>query len=54
MAEMLDGWEDVKGVMHHQGLSYVPEIIRMELTSRHYDEATLALRKTRELVARKS
>ena len=29
----LDGWEDVEGVVHHQGLSYVPEIIRIELTS---------------------
>ena len=27
------GWEDDKGVMHDQGLSYVPEIIRIELTS---------------------
>ena len=42
--EMLDGWEDVKGVVHHQGLSYVPEIIKTELT----------IKKTCELVARKS
>ena len=26
-SEMLDGWEDVKEVVHHQGLSYVPENI---------------------------
>ena len=31
--DQLDGGEDVKGVVHHQGLSYVPEIIRTELTS---------------------
>ena len=30
---MLDGWEDVDGVVQHQGLSYSPEIIRIELTS---------------------
>ena len=28
-----DGWEDVEEVGHHQGLSYVSEIIRIELTS---------------------
>ena len=39
---MLDGLEDVKGVMHHQGLSYVPEVIRTELISRHHDESTSA------------
>ena len=37
------GWEDVEGVVHHQGLSYVPEIIKTELTTE----------KTRELIARK-
>ena len=29
----LDGWEAVKGVVHHQGLFYVPEIIRIKLIS---------------------
>ena len=28
--------------MHHQGLSYVPEIIWTKLTSMHHDECTLA------------
>ena len=41
-AERPDGWEDVKGVVHHQGLSYVPEVIRTELISRHHDEGTSA------------
>ena len=40
---MLDSWEDVKGVMHFHGLSYIPEIIRTKLTTG----------KTRKLVARK-
>lgn len=29
-----DSWEDLNGVLHHQGLPYVPEIIRTELISR--------------------
>ena len=41
--DQFDGGEDVEGVVHHQGLPYVPEIIRTELTTE----------KTRELVARK-
>ena len=24
--EQLDGWEDIEGVVHHLGLSYIPEI----------------------------
>ena len=32
--DQLDGGEDVEGVVHNQGLSYVPEVIRIELTSR--------------------
>ena len=44
-AEMFDSGEDVKGVVHYQGLSYVPEIIRTELISRHHDEGTLASRR---------
>ena len=32
--DQLDGYEDVEGVVHHQSLSYVPEIIRTELTTK--------------------
>ena len=39
----LHGWEDVERVMHLHGLSYIPEIIKTELTTK----------KTRELVAKK-
>ena len=42
-----DGWEDVEEVGHHQGLSYIPEIIRIELTSH------CGIEKTWELVARR-
>ncbi len=34
-----DGWEeDADGVLHHQRLLYVPEVIRTELISRHHDD----------------
>ena len=51
-----DGWQDIDGVLHHQGLPYVPEIIRTELISRHHDNLLaghFGIKKTRELVARK-
>ena len=51
-----DGWQDIDGVLHHQGLPYVPEIIRTELISRHHDDPLaghFGIEKTRELVARK-
>ena len=32
-AEILDDWEDVEGIVHFHGLSYVPKIIRIELNS---------------------
>ena len=41
--DQFDGGEDIEGVIHHQGLSYVPKIIRTKLTTE----------KTREFVARK-
>ena len=44
---MLDGLGGCRGSCACQGLSYVPKIIRIELTS-HFD-----IEKTRELVARK-
>ena len=40
--------------MHHQGLSYVPEIIWTELTSRHHDEGTSASRKLEDSLPGKS
>ena len=49
-------WQDIKGVLHHQGLPYVPEIIRTELISRHHNDPLarhFGIEKTRELVARK-
>ena len=56
-AEKLGGnWEDSDRILHHQGLPYVPEIIRTELISRHHDDPLagyFGIKKTQELVARK-
>ena len=49
-------WQDVKGVLYHQGLSYVQEIIKMELISRHHNNSLaghFGIEITQELVARK-
>lgn len=34
-----EGWEDIKRVFHHQGLTYVPQIICLELISHHHDDS---------------
>ena len=55
--EKLGGnWEDSNGILHHQGLPYIPEIIKTELISRHHDEPLVGhfgIKKTRELIPRK-
>ena len=54
--QLVKDWQDIKSVLHHQGLPYVPEIIRTELISRHHDDPLaghFGIEKTRELVARK-
>ena len=51
-----ESWEDIEGVLHHQGLPFVPETIRTELISRHHDDPLaghFGIKKTRELIARK-
>ena len=51
-----EGGEDVDGVLHHQGLSFVPEIIRIELISRHHDDPLaghFGIDKTKKLIGRK-
>ena len=50
------GWDDINGVLHHQGLPYVSEIIRTELITRHHDNLLVGyfgIKKTCELIARK-
>ena len=51
-----ENWEDSDEFLYHQGLSYIPEIIRTELISRHHDDLLVGhfgIEKTWELVARK-
>ena len=55
-AKGLDRYKDVDGVLHHQGLPFVPEIIRTELISRHHDDSLAShfgINKTRKLIGRK-
>ncbi len=53
---LLEGWEDIKQVLHYQDLPYIPKVIRSELISKHHD-GTLAghfgIEKTQKLIARK-
>ncbi len=51
-----DSCEDIDGLLHHQGLSYVFKIIRIELISRHHNNPLVGhfgVEKTGELVVRK-
>ena len=51
-----DDYEEVDGVLHYQGLPFVPEAIRTELISRHHDDPLaghFGIDKTRELIGRK-
>ena len=52
-----NGWEEgADGVLHHQRLPYVPEIIRTERVSKHNDDPLaghFGIDKTRELIAQK-
>ena len=51
-----EGWEDIDGVLHHQGLPYILEIIRTKLVSKHHNDPLVGhfgIKKIRELVTRK-
>ncbi len=51
-----EGWEENKEVLHHKGLSYMPEIVRTKLISRHHDDSLadhFGIDKTRELITQK-
>lgn len=50
------GYEDIDGVLHYQGLLYVPQIIYLELISYHHDNLLAGyfrIDKTWELIAKK-
>ena len=55
--EKLSGNEqDSNRILHYQGLLYIPEIIKTELISRHYDNPLVGhfgIEKMKELIARK-
>ena len=49
-------WKDFNEILHHQGVPYVPKIIRTELISRHHNNLLaghFGIKKTRKLVAKK-
>ena len=54
--ELQDGYKDINGVLHYQGLPFVPEVIQTEIISRHHDDPLaghFGVDKTRELVGQK-
>ena len=55
-AEGLNRYEELDGVLYHQGLPFVPEAIRTEIISRHHDDLLagyFGIDKTKDLVGRK-
>ena len=55
-AEGLNGYEELDGVLYHQGLPFVPEAIRTEIISRHHDDPLaghFGIDKTKDLIGRK-
>ena len=36
--QLTKDWQDIDGVLHHQGLPYVPKIIRAKFISRHHND----------------
>ena len=54
--ELQAGWEDIDGVLHHQGLPFVSKAICIELISRHHNDPLaghFGIDKTKELIGRK-
>ena len=52
-AGLQEDWEELDGVFHHQGLPYVPKIIRSKLISRQHNDPLAGhfrVDKTRELI----
>ena len=55
-AELSERWEDIKKMLQYGGLSYILEIIWLELISQHHDNFLIGyfrIDKTQELIARK-
>lgn len=55
-AKYLKDWKNIKEVLYHQSIMYIPEIIKTEFISRHHNNllaSYFVLKKTQELVAQK-
>ena len=51
-----EGWEEIKEILYHQGLSYVPKILNTKAISQYYNNPLaghFGTKKTQELVAQK-
>ena len=51
-----NGYKEVDGILHHQGLSFIPEAIQTKLISWHHDNPLAGhfdINKTKELVGQK-
>ena len=51
-----DGWENINGVLHHQSLFYISEIIWTKFISKHYNDLLVGhfgIKKIRELMIQK-
>ena len=56
MEQPVKDWQDIKSVLYYQGLPYIPEIIRIELISKHHNDLLaghFSIKKTQELIAQK-
>ena len=54
--QLPDGWEDIDGVLYHQRLLFISEVIRTELISWHHNDPLawhFGINKTKDLVGRK-
>ena len=54
--QLAKDWQNINGMLHHQGLSYVPEIIRAELISRYHNDPLaghFCIEKIHELISQK-
>ena len=54
--QLVKDWQDINGVLHHQSLPYVREIIQTELISRHHDDPLVShfgIEKIQELLSQK-
>lgn len=49
-------WENIKWILHHQSLIFIPKIIWIELINQYYDDSLTShfgIKKTQKLIIRK-